>query len=153
MRTWLGATFMQGPSGSLEVVLDATGFAGADQNARLLAGIPEFMLTFPAPRPDQVDIDWNNLFGTQVSTGADGLYLFVRDGHVSLVTGLGRSDYGIGETGFIGADNIPRRIEPVPRFISDDPYPIPESFSQSDTRIIQLFGATLGQPGQEICRL
>ena len=153
MRTWLGATFMQGPSGALEVVLDTTGFAGADQNARLLAGIPEFMLTFPAPRPDQVDIDWNNLFGTQVSTGADGLYLFMRDGHVSLVTGLGRSDYGVGETGFIGADNIPRRIEPVPRFISDDPYPIPESFSQSDTRIIQLFGATLGQPGQEICRL
>ncbi len=153
MRTWQGATYFKTPSGDVEVVLDATGFAGTDQTARLLATAPEFMLNFPAPRPDQVDIDWNNLFGTQVSTGADGLYLFVRDGHVALATTLGRSDYGVGETGFVGADNIPRRLDSVPRFLSDDPFPIPEFFTQSDTRILQLFGATLGQPGQEICRL
>lgn len=153
MRTWQGATYFKAPSAELEVILDNTGFVGNDQSARLLATAPEFMLNFPAPRPDQVDIDWNNLFGTQVSTGEDGLYLFVRDGHVALATTLGRSDFGVGETGFVGADNIPRRLESVPRFLSDDPFPIPEFFTQSDTRILQLFGATLGQPGQEICRL
>ena len=153
MRTWEGATYFKSPTGDVDVVLDSTGFVGGDQTARLLPVTPEFMLNFPAPRPDQVDIDWNNLFGTVVSTGADGLYLFVRDGHVALATTLGRSDYGVGETGFVGADNIPRRLDSVPRFLSDDPFPIPELFTQSDTRILQLFGATLGQPGQEICRL
>ena len=153
MRTWQGTTYFQAASGELDVVLDSTGFVGPDKNARLLASAPEFMLNFAAPRPDQIEMDWENLFGTRVSAIEDGLYLFVRDGHVSLSAVLARSDYGIGETGYIGADNIPRRLESVPRFISDDPFPIPELFTQSDTRILQLFGATLGQPGQDICRL
>ena len=153
MRTWQGTTYFQAAAGELDVILDATGFVGPDRNARLLASAPDFMLNFPAPRPDQVEMDWENLFGTRVTGIEDGLYLFVRDGHVSLATAAARSDYGIGETGYIGADNIPRRLESVPRFISDDPFPIPELFTQSDTRILQLFGATLGQPGQDICRL
>lgn len=153
MRTWLGATYLQGPGAPLEIALDSVGFAGADRNARLLAGIPEFMLAFAAPRPDQFEFDWDNLFATRTSTGEDGLYLFVRDGHVYLSTALGRSDFGVGETGFVGADGRPRRLESVPRFLSDDPFPIPELFTQSDLRILQLFGATLGQPGQDICRL
>jgi hypothetical protein len=153
MRTWQGTTYFRVPAGDLDVPLESTGFVGSDRNARLLASAPEFMLNFPAPRPDQIEIDWENLFGTRVSATEDGLYLFMRDGHVALGTVLGRSDFGIGETGFIGVDNIPRRLESVPRFISDDPFPIPEFFSQSDVRILQLFGATLGQPGQDICRL
>ncbi len=153
MRTWLGTTYFRVAAGDLDVNTDSTGFVGNDQTARILPATPEFMLNFAAPRPDQIEMDWINLFETQTSTGADGLYMFVRDGHVALSTPLGRSDYGVGETGFVGADGIPRRIEPAPRFISDDPFPIPETFTQSETRILQLFGATLGQPGQDICRL
>ena len=153
MVTWLGQTYFSGSCGDLDVNTGAGGFVGADCAARTLAAIPDFMLAFEAPRPDEVEVDWTKLFGATASTGADGLYVFVRDGAVSLITGLGQTDLGVGETGYAGADGQSRRLNPVPRFMSDDPFPIPEFFSQSERRILQLFGATLGQPGQEICRL
>jgi hypothetical protein len=153
MHTWLGLTYLDAQGGNVDVPLESVGFVGTDRAPRLLATLPEFMSTFKAARPDLESIDWDKLFGTQAPSGADGLYLFVRDGHVSLETALGRVDYGAGEAGFIGADNQPRRLVPIPRFLSDDPFPIPELFVPGDTRILQLFGATLGQPGQEICRL
>jgi hypothetical protein len=153
MHTWLGLTYLNAQSGNLDVPLESVGFVGTDGTPRLLAAVPDFMASFKATRPDLESIDWDKLFGTEASSGADGLYLFVRDGHVSLETALGRVDYGAGEAGFIGADNQPKRLVPIPRFLSDDPFPIPELFVPGDTRILQLFGATLGQPGQDICRL
>jgi hypothetical protein len=153
MHTWLGLTYMDAQGGNIDVPLENVGFVGTDRAPRLLATLPEFMTAFKATRPDLESIDWDKLFGTQESSGADGLYVFVRDGHVSLETALGRVDYGAGEAGFVGADNQPKRLVPIPRFLSDDPFPIPELFVPGDTRILQLFGATLGQPGQEICRL
>ena len=153
MHTWLGVTYLDAQGGMVDVPLESVGFVGTDRAPRLLATLPEFMTTFKAARPDLESIDWDKLFGTQAPSGEDGLYLFVRDGHVSLETALGRADYGAGEAGFIGADNQPKRLVPIPRFLSDDPFPIPELFVTGDTRILQLFGATLGQPGQEICRL
>lgn len=153
MHTWLGLTYLNAGNGPVDVPLEAVGYVGADRAPRLLAALPEFMKNFKALRPDQEDIDFNQLFSTQSYSGEDGLYLYVRDGHVSLETAAGRSDYGAGEAGYIGGDNIPRRLVPIPRFLSDDPFPIPELFVGSDKRVLQLFGATLGQPGQEICRL
>jgi hypothetical protein len=153
MHTWLGLTYLNAQGGSVDVPLESVGFVGTDGAPRLLAAVPEFMATFKVARPDLESIDWDKLFGTEASSGADGLYLFVRDGHVSLETALGRVDYGAGEAGFVGADNQPKRLVPIPRFLSDDPFPIPELFVPGDTRILQLFGATLGQPGQDICRL
>jgi hypothetical protein len=153
MHTWLGLTYLDAQAGSVDVPLQSVGFVGTDRTPRLLAALPAFMEAFKAVRPDLESIDWDKLFGTQASSGEDGLYLFVRDGHVSLETAVGRVDYGAGEAGYIGADNQPKRLVPIPRFLSDDPFPIPELFVSGDRRILQLFGATLGQPGQEICRL
>lgn len=154
MHTWLGLTYLDTGAQSVDVPLEAVGFVGADQAPRLLAALPEFMDRFVVPRPDLEPVDWDALFGTQAYTGEDGLYLLVRDGHVFLETANGHRDFGVGEAGFVGGDNIPRRLAPpIPRFLSDDPFPIPEFFVNGDKRILQLFGATLGQPGQEICRL
>ena len=153
MHTWLGLTYLNNPSGTVDVPLESVGFVGRDLQPRLLSALPEFMRQFKTTRPDQESMDWEQLFGVQASTGADGLYLFVRDGHIALETAAGRSDLGAGEGGFIGADNVPRRLQPIPRFLSDDPFPIPELFVPGSARVLQLFGSTLGQPGQEICRL
>ena len=153
MVTWLGLTYFGPPASDLDIPLGQAGFVGTARVARLLDGVPAFMLNFAAPRPDGLSIDWQQLFGAIPASGEDGLYVFVRDGAVSLRTGRGVSELGIGETGFLGADGLPRRLEGVPRFMSDDPFPIPELFSQPETRILQMFGTTLGQPGQEICRL
>lgn len=153
MRTWLGLTYLDAGPGPVDVPLDTVGFVGAERAPRLLAGVPEFMNQFKATRPDQEAVDWEGLFAVQGYTGEEGLYLYVRDGHVSLQTANGRNDYGVGEAGYIGGDGVPRRIVPIPRFLVDDPFPIPELYVGSDKRVLQLFGATLGQPGQEICRL
>lgn len=153
MHTWLGLTYLDSTGGSVDVPLENVGFVGGDGKPRLLSALPEFMMKFKVNRPDLESIDWDNMFAVQPSNGADGLYLLVRDGHVSLETDAGRSDFGAGEGGFIGADNVPRRLEPIPRFLSDDPFPIPELFVPGSARVLQMFGTTLGQPGQEICRL
>lgn len=153
MRTWLGLTYLDAGGNPVDVPLEAVGFVGAERTPRLLAAVPAFMNQFKANRPDQEEVDWERLFGTQGYSGEEGLYLYVRDGHVSLETAAGRNDYGVGEAGYIGPDGVPRRLVPIPRFLIDDPFPIPELFVGSDKRVLQLFGATLGQPGQEICRL
>lgn len=151
MRTWEGLTFFA--VGPLDVPLDQAGFIGADGVARLLASVPDFFADFGSPRPDQVPIDWDTLFAVLESNGADGLYVYVRDGNVFLLGSGPRVDMGVGEAGYLGPDGRGLRIGPVPAFLTTDPYPIPEFFSQSSPPVLQLFGVTLGQPGQEICRL
>lgn len=150
MLTWEGGTyFVLGP---LDVPLNQAGFIGRDGAPRLLVPVPDFFAEFGAPRPDQVDVDWDNLFATVLPSGADGVYVFVRDGHV-FMAGRSRIDLGSNEAGYLGENGIALRLSPVPAFLSGDPYPLPELLSELDGQIFQLFGVTLGQPGQEICRL
>ena len=153
MHTWLGLTYLENATGTVDVPLESVGFVGRDLHPRLLSALPEFMRQFKSTRPDQESIDWERLFAVQATSGADGLYLYVRDGHIVLETAAGSRDLGAGEGGFIGADNVPGRLQSIPRFLSDDPFPIPEQFVPGTGRVLQLFGTTLGQPGQDICRL
>lgn len=151
LLTWEGGTyFLVGP---LDVPLDKVGFIGRDGMARLLGAVPDFLVNFAAPRPDRIDVDWENLFATVTPSGNDGLYVFVRDGHVFILSGSSRTDLGAGEAGYVGREGSTERISPVPGFFTIDPFPLPERFTQTDGQILQLFGVTLGQPGQEICRL
>lgn len=151
MATWEGTSyFFVGP---LDVSANQVGFIGNDGLGRILRTVPQFLNEQAAPRPDQVDVDWDSLFATIVPADADGIYVFVRDGHVYVTSGGSRVDLGVGEGGFVGADGRALRMSPVPGFLTGDPYPIPELFSQSERPVFQLFGITLGQPGQEICRL
>jgi hypothetical protein len=151
LLTWQGGTFFA--VGPLDVPLDQVGFIGSDGVARLLTSVPDFFKKFRSPRPDQIEVDWDNLFSAVSPVGADGLYVFVRDGHVFILSGNSRIDLGVGEVGYVGQDGIAQRLSPVPRFMIGDPFPMPEFFSQSNGQILQLFGVTLGQPGQEICKL
>ncbi|MEY4140442.1 MAG: hypothetical protein RLZZ371_2624, partial [Pseudomonadota bacterium] len=150
MLTWVGNTyFFVGP---LDVPLNRVGFIGRDGVARLLENVPDFFREFGSPRPDQVEVDWDNLFATVLSLGADGLYVMVRDGHV-FMSDASRIDLGINEAGYLGPNGLAMRLSPVPGFLVNDPYPLPELFTELNGQIFQLFGVTLGQPGQEICRL
>ncbi len=151
LLTWDGGTYFA--VGPLDVPLDKAGFIGREGVARLLDPVPEFLKNMEAPRPDRVDVDWDNLFATVAPSGNDGLYVAVREGHVFLLSGNSRVDLGAGEAGYVGREGSAQRIEPTPGFMLDDPFPLPERFSQSEGQILQLFGVTLGRPGQEICRL
>ncbi len=151
LLTWEGGSyFLLGP---LDVALSQVGFIGRDGVGRILPGIPDFLLNFVSPRPDGIAVDWDNLFAATTPEGTDGLYVLVRDGHVFILAGGTRIDLGVGEAGYVGQNGLAQRISPAPGFMTTDPFPLPERFSQTDGQLLQLFGVTLGQPGQEICRL
>jgi len=151
MLTWDGLPYFL--VGQFNVPLNQTGFIGRDGQPRLLPTNPAFMLNFAAARPDQVEINWDNLFATVIPGGADGLYVSVRDGHVFLLSGSSRIDLGVGESGYVGALGVTQRLTFVPRFLLNDAYPLPEQINRGEVPIFQLFGVTLGAPGQEMCRL
>lgn len=153
VHTWEGRTFVAGGSKEIDVDLGRVGFAGADRQARLLTRTPAFMNSFVSPRPDAVDIDWPALFGVSPYAGDEGLYTLVRDGYIFLEAPGGRLDIGPGEGGMVGRDGNPRRLYPVPAFLTDDPYPPPESFDANDPVVLQIFGATMGNPGQNFCAI
>lgn len=153
VHTWDGRIYLSAIGKELDVAFEQVGFVGSERVPRLLAVLPDFMKTFSSPRPDEVDIDWDALFGSEAPSGADGLYALVRDGYIFLQSAGGRIDLGPGEAGYVGEDGKPRRLQPVPGFLADDPFPIPELFNIDDPFILQLFGVTLGQPGQEICEI
>lgn len=150
LLTWEGGSYFL--AGALDVPLEQAGFVGADGQPRLLATVPDFMKNFAAPRPDAIEVDWNNLFASVPWSGADGVYVYLREGHVFIISGSSRIDLGAGEAGYAGEIDETKRIEPTPNFLLGDPYPLPELVSQSDAPIFQLYGVTLGRPGQEICR-
>jgi len=151
MFTWVGTTFFES---SIDVAQNQTGFIGRSGIARLLASTPAFFGGYASPRPDTVEVDWENLFAAVSPSGADGLYVAVRDGDVFILSGSQRIDLGVGESGYAGPDGRVTRLLFTPAFLSTDPYPLPELFSQvSDIPLLQLFGVSLGQPGQDMCRL
>lgn len=139
--------------GPLDVPLARVGFVGPDGVPRILLEVPGFMKNFAAPKPSGVEVDWNQLFATMDPAGADGLYVYVREGHVYLRSGDSTVDMGPGEGAWSGKSGEVRRTDPMPRFLTLDPIPIPELLGQSQGPLLQLFGVTLGQPGQEICRM
>lgn len=153
VHTWDGKIFIGGAGKDLEVGLGEAGFAGAEKQSRLLAGVPDFMQAFISPRPDGVQVDWQSLFGSTAYSGDDGLYALVRDGFIVLEASGGSLNLGPGEGGLVGLDGVPHRLAPLPSFLVDDPFPAPENFNSSDPFILQLFGATMGNPGQEVCEL
>lgn len=153
LHTWSGLTFIDSARRELDVDVGRVGFAGADQPPRLLAAIPVFMTRFISPRPDQVDVDWNALFGLEFYRGESGLFTLVRDGFIFLDASGGMLDLGPGEGGVVGDDGKPRRLNPVPMFMTDDPYPTPESFDANDPVVLEIFGAMMGNPGQNFCEI
>lgn len=150
---WEGRIFIGIQGSETDIDSGQTGFAGPTGPVRLLAQVPAWMQNFASPRPDRISIDWESLFGNAVRPGGDGLYLLVREGHVYMQGAGGRLDYGVDEGGYVGADGIPRRLEPVPRFLREDPFPLPGTANSELGQILQILGVTLGDPGQEICEI
>ena len=152
--TWEGLIALQSGGKSLDVDLERTGFVGADQVATLLTDTPDFMRNFAAPRPDQISVDWDALFGSAgPEDSSAGLFVLVRDGGILLSAAGEGIELGVGEAGYMGADGKPRRLDPVPDFMLNDLYPIPEFFTDGDVGIYQLLGVTMGVPGQDICEM
>ncbi|MBL8483544.1 MAG: FecR domain-containing protein [Rhodocyclaceae bacterium] len=149
---WEGSVFVEAQGRNQPLELNQTAFVDARGLIRLLAAVPEFMRNMPAPRPDQVQVDWGALFN---AANDGGLYVSVREGLVELRAGgqvlaLGPLDAGfLNEFGTGG----PQRLERIPEFMRHDPFPLPNRFDPNNARILQFPGASTGQPGQDLCNM
>jgi hypothetical protein len=80
-----------------------------------------------APRPDTVNVP-PNMFGHQdVPDAAEGLFVFVRDGHIEIATASQVLQLGKGEAGFAGNNGDTARPNSIPKFIDFDKVPLPNS--------------------------
>lgn len=121
INVWQGNIMSTNNSGSQDILLD--------QIARIRAIDlpPDFIDQAPVfivPRPDKVDIDFDNLFSTTPITGIEaGLYVACYEGHCILTQEDRSLDLGAGEAGFASLDGQRLiRLERIEPFQTDDPY-------------------------------
>ena len=85
---------------------------------------------------------------TGVSDAQDGLFVFVRDGHVEIVSAREVLHLGRGEAGFAGASGETLRPETIPKFIDFDRIPLPTSRNPLVTAVL----AESGLRSSNVCR-
>lgn len=126
--TWLGSIEVT-PNGqsALQVLEAGQGlFVGADGIRALSAPTLGDL-----PRPDEVKVDANQLFSNgPLPEGEEGLYVFVRDGHIEITTSKETLHLGKGEAGFAGFDGNVVRPLLTPLFMDFDVIPRPDSKNQ-----------------------
>ncbi len=80
------------------------------------------------PRPDTVPVDTQALFAsTEMPEDEQGLYVFVRDGHIEITTASQTLHLGKGETGFAADSGATQRPLLMPLFLEFDRMPRPDS--------------------------
>ncbi len=123
--TWLGSIEVT-PNGqtALQVLLAGQGLYVSPTEIRPL-NAPSLQ---NLPRPDGVNVDVKQLFGSgSLDDGQEGLYVFVRDGHIEVTTTSQILQLGRGETGFAGADGGTVRPLMLPLFLEFDRTPMPNN--------------------------
>jgi hypothetical protein len=93
-------------------------------------------------RPDSVTIDTKQLFSASaVEDGKEGLFVFVRDGHIEVTTASETLHLGRGETGFAGVDGLTARPVLMPLFLEFDRTPMPNSKNPLASTVLDSSGA------------
>ena len=155
VHTWQGVVALEVGARSLLIPLGQTGvFNPKFDRLTLVEQRPQFMIDEPAPRPDGVPVDFENLFGVFRLDGyPTGLYVAVRDGHIEFFGRVGSIDLGPGESGYLtdGGDT-PQRLADQPPFLLNDPYPLPEQFNEQTVRLLEVLNPG-GGPGDVICEV
>lgn len=98
------------------------------------------------PRPDQVPVNLQQLFGVgQPNVEEEGLFVFVRDGHIEVVSSKETLHLGRGETGFALPDGSTGRPGNLPLFIQMDRLPLPNNPNPGLSSLLGDINATSGQ--------
>jgi hypothetical protein len=122
--TWLGSIAVT-PQGQTALQLLQSGqglFISPSGILPVLQPPPE-----DGQRPDTVNVP-PKLFGSQpVDDATEGLFVFVRDGHIEIATANDVLELGKGEAGFAGANGETARPTSIPKFIDFDKLPLPTS--------------------------
>ncbi len=150
--TWLG-TIEVTPSGpsqgtglsALQVLSAGQGLFVSPTGMRALtAPILEHL-----PRPDGISVDTRQLFSSAtLAEGEEGVYVFVRDGHIEVTTASETLHLGKGETGF--AADSGRVIRPLltPLFLEFDRTLKPDS---TNPMLQSVLNETVNRPANQ-CR-
>lgn len=154
-HVWDGAIGMEADGKSLLVELDRTGvYVPARRLLLLLETTPQVIEEGGKfPRPDRVEIDFENLFGVYaIELFEPGLYVSVRDGHVEFIGPRGSIDLGAGESGYLKfEDGLPIRLSSTPQFLLNDPYPLPDAGAD----VLNILGTFNpgASPGDTVCEI
>jgi hypothetical protein len=125
-NVWEGAIIIQTAVGKL--ILEKGGVVIVPSNEsepKTLPKLPPFLDDNPAPRPDEITIDHDNLFATfPIKQYRFGLFLAVYKGHLTIVQDEKRLDLGIEEASGYDIDRTGDllRLERIPPLLEDDPY-------------------------------
>jgi len=113
---------------------------------------------FSEPKPSDVDVDFDQLFGvTEMSQAQpdEGLYVTVYDGHVSVKGEEGRQiDLGAGEAAYAGVGLKAQRLKQLPSFQINDDTPAPDDINVKVENILNLVGEEQSYNAQSLeCRI
>ncbi|MEI6802763.1 MAG: FecR domain-containing protein [Burkholderiales bacterium] len=143
--TWLG-TIEVTPNGStaLQTLQAGEGlFVSRDGIRPLTASTLEDLA-----RPDRVQVNMPQLFSSGGVSGEDeGLFVFVREGHIEVATASQTLQLGRGETGYAGKDGRTGRPESMPLFLQADTVPMPNSSNPMLLNVLSELGI-----GSNMCR-
>ncbi len=120
---WKGKVYVRNPEGEFELAENQTSVVSAKGAApRRLDTVPPFFLREPDTRPDKLKIDMQALMGKQDETFSEpGVYVYVRDGVVTLNAPGGTYSLNRGETGFLDRSGQRfERLAVVPTFMDRD---------------------------------
>lgn len=122
--TWLGsiAVTPQGQT-ALQVLQAGQGLLISPTGIQPLSAQPPM----EGPRPDTVNVPPKLFAKDNVSDAQEGLFVFVRDGHIEVATAGEILHLGKGEAGFAGNNGQTARPNTIPKFIEFDKVPMPDT--------------------------
>jgi hypothetical protein len=123
--TWLGSIeVQQNGQTALQTLVAGQGLFVSRTGIRPLIGPTLENLQ----RPDTVPVNTQQLFSAgTASPDEEGLYVYVRDGHIEVVSSKETLQLGRGETGFASNDGRTGRPLEMPLFIQFDQTPMPNT--------------------------
>jgi hypothetical protein len=125
LYTWLGsiAVTPQGET-ALQVLQAGQGlFISPTTGVLPISNAP----AMDGPRPDTVPVPPKLFTKESVSDAQEGLFVFVRDGHIEVLTATEVLHLGKGEAGFAGDAGSTARPLNIPKFLDFDTLPLPTS--------------------------
>lgn len=122
--TWLGSISVT-PAGTtaLEILQAGQGLFISPRGIRPIASQPPL----DEPRPDGITVPSKLFSSDNVSDEQEGLFVFVRKGHIEILTANDILQLGDGEAGFAGLNGNTARPNTIPKFIDFDKLPLPTS--------------------------
>ena len=137
---WLGAIFARNEAGEFELLENQSFQIRLIDSPVLFTDTPPI---FNAPRPDQVDIDFDALFSEQGDDVPSGLYVNTREGTVYLKRDGEIIEMTPGEGGFVSLDgSVIIKLEQPKDFQTNDPYL--ETINEEFESLYDLFGNGIG---------